>query len=164
MYNSIIESTWSQFGASIDMLEDAILLCPDEQWETDRKMWYNAFHCLFFLDYYLTIDPKTFSPPPPFTLSEFEDKMPERIYRKEELLEYLNYNRAKGKRLMSGLTEVSLSWRWTNVSGSMDSTVMEILLYNMRHVQHHAAQLNLHLRQAINDAPEWVFQAREGLS
>ncbi len=160
MYKSIIESTWRQFGASIDMLEDSILLCPDEQWNTDRKIWYNAFHCLFFLDYYLTMDPKTFSPPPPFTLSEFEDKMPDRVYSKEELLDYLKYNRDKCKSLMSGLTEASLYGRWKNVSGSMDYTVMEILLYNMRHVQHHAAQLNLHLRQCINDAPEWVFQAR----
>lgn len=35
-------------------------------------------------------------------------------------------------------------------------TVWESLLYNMRHVQHHAAQLNLLLRQATNDAPRWV--------
>ena len=164
MENSILDSTWRQFGASIDSLEDAILLCPADQWDTDRKIWYNAFHCLFFLDYYLTMDPKTFSPPPPFTLSEFEDKMPDRVYSKEELLNYLKYNRDKCKKLLSALTEASLSGRWRNISGSMDYTIMEILLYNMRHVQHHAAQLNLHLRQTINDAPEWVFQARVGLS
>ena len=32
----------------------------------------------------------------------------------------------------------------------------ELLLYNMRHVQHHAAQLNLLLRQTTNSAPRWV--------
>lgn len=163
MYNSTIESTWNQFGASIDMLEDAILLCPPVEWDTERKFWYSAFHCLFFMDYYLTMDPKTFSPPPPFTLSEFEDRMPDRVYSKAELLNYLHYNRDKCIRLMSGLTPPTLAERWINVSGSMNYTVMEILLYNMRHVQHHTAQLNLHLRQTINDAPEWVFQARKGL-
>ena len=160
MYDSTIESTWNQFGASMDMLEDAILLCPAVEWDTERKFWYGAFHCLFFLDYYLTMDPKTFSPPTPFTLSEFEDEMPDRVYSKEELLNYLHYNRDKCKSLLSGLTTASLAERWINSSGSMNYTVMEILLYNMRHVQHHAAQLNLHLRQCINDAPEWVFQAR----
>src|SRR5687767_7015822 len=35
-------------------------------------------------------------------------------------------------------------------------TRVEALLYNMRHVQHHAAQLNLLLRQATNSAPDWV--------
>jgi len=35
----------------------------------------------------------------------------------------------------------------------------ELLLYNMRHVQHHAAQLNLILRQKVDSAPGWVAQA-----
>lgn len=30
----------------------------------------------------------------------------------------------------------------------------------MRHVQHHTAQLNLLLRQEINDAPKWVSVAK----
>ena len=32
----------------------------------------------------------------------------------------------------------------------------ELLLYNMRHVQHHAAQLNMLLRQTTDSAPDWV--------
>lgn len=153
------EGLWKQFGASIDMLENAIMLCPAEQWNTGTRFWYNAYHCLFFLDYYLTMDPKTFSPPAPFTLSEFEDTMPERVYEKQELINYLQYNREKCHSLISTLTEEKLVERWINVSGSMNYSVFEILLYNMRHVQHHAAQLNLLLRQSINDAPEWVSRA-----
>jgi hypothetical protein len=34
------------------------------------------------------------------------------------------------------------------------------LLYNLRHVQHHAAQLNLILRQAVDSAPGWVGRAK----
>jgi uncharacterized damage-inducible protein DinB len=30
----------------------------------------------------------------------------------------------------------------------------------MRHVQHHAAQLNLMLRQATDSAPDWISRAR----
>jgi hypothetical protein len=160
MYKSVNKTLWSQFSASIDMLENAIMLCPAEHWNTGTRFWYNAYHCLFFLDYYLTMDPKTFSPPAPFTLSEFEDTMPERVYEKQELINYLQYNREKGRQLISGLTEEKLFGRWINVSGSMNYTVFEILLYNMRHVQHHAAQLNLLLRQSINDAPDWVSQGR----
>jgi uncharacterized damage-inducible protein DinB len=36
----------------------------------------------------------------------------------------------------------------------------ELLLYNMRHVQHHAAQLNLILRQKTESAPGWVARAK----
>lgn len=32
----------------------------------------------------------------------------------------------------------------------------ELLLYNMRHVQHHAAQLNMLLRERTNSAPNWL--------
>lgn len=161
MNNSINKSLWCQFGASIDMLENVILLCPPEHWNTDSKFWYNAFHCLFFLDYYLTMDPKTFSPPTPFTISEFEDTMPEYMYEKHELINYLQYNRDKCYTLIMALTMEKLQERWINVSGSMNYSVLEILLYNMRHVQHHAAQLNLLLRQSINEAPDWVFRARQ---
>jgi hypothetical protein len=156
MNNTLKESLWKQFGASIDMLENAITLCPAGYWDTGKKFWYNAYHCLFFLDYYLAMKPENFSPPPPFTFSEFEDTLPDRVYSQEELLGYLQSSRDKCHQLITGLTEEKLSQRWINVSGTMDYSVLEILLYNMRHVQHHAAQLNLLLRQGINDAPDWV--------
>ncbi|MBL0357074.1 MAG: DinB family protein [Chitinophagaceae bacterium] len=163
MNHSIKESTWKQFGAGIDMLENAIMACPSEHWNTDKKFWHSAYHCLFFLDYYLTMEPAGFWPPPPFTLSEFEDAMPERVYTKEELITYLQFNRNKCHQLITGLTEEKLSDRWINESGTMNYSVFEILLYNMRHVQHHAAQLNLLLRQTIHDAPGWIFQTNNGL-
>jgi uncharacterized damage-inducible protein DinB len=50
---------------------------------------------------------------------------------------------------------------WKNEYRSF--TIFELLLYNMRHVQHHAAQLNLLLRQGINDAPRWVSQTKKAL-
>jgi hypothetical protein len=43
---------------------------------------------------------------------------------------------------------------WLNLS------IAELFLYNMRHVQHHAAQLNLMLRQTVDSAPRWVARAR----
>lgn len=159
MEKTINETLGRQFGASIDMLENAIRLCPDEFWDTETKFWYRAYHCLFWLDYYLTLDPSTFTPPPPFTVSEFENgALPERTYTREELIAYLEYGRKKCFTLVLAMTEETVNSRWTNAT--KDYTVLEILLYNMRHVQHHAAQLNLLLRQEIDDAPKWVSQAQ----
>ena len=163
MNSRIQESIWRQFGASIDMLEEAIILCPMDVWNIESKFWYNAFHCLFFLDYYLTKDPISFCPPAPFTESEFEDKMPGKIYTKQELLNYLRFNRDKCRILISGLTEDGLQDRWINASGTMNYSMLEILLYNMRHVQHHVAQLNLILRQTINESPKWISQCKSEL-
>lgn len=92
-------------------------------------------------------------------MSEFEDTMPERVYAKEELLTYLQYCRNKCQNLIDSLPYETLNIHWVNVSKTMDYPNIEILLYNMRHVQHHAAQLNLILRQEINDTSDWVFQA-----
>ena len=156
MNNSTKEIIWRQFGASIDMLENAIELCPSECWNNDKKFWYIAYHSLFWLDYYLTLDPKKFEPPSPYTLSEFDPNgaMPNRTYTKEELITYLQYNRYKCKDLISNMTDEIANLRWKN--DYKDYPVLEILFYNMRHVQHHAAQLNLLLRQEINDSPKWV--------
>ncbi|HWK04315.1 MAG TPA: DinB family protein [Puia sp.] len=171
MINDLKESLWKQFGASIDMLKNAIILWPEEYWNTKRKFFYNAYHCLIFLDYYLTIPPKNFTSPLPFTIAEpdkvivdaVDDLIPDRVYSKKELLDYLQSSREKCHQVIAGLTEETLKDRWIEVeeSGAMNYSVLEILLYNMRHVQHHAAQLNLLLRQGINDAPGWVARAED---
>jgi len=171
MITALKESLWKQFGASIDMLKNAIELWPQEYWYTDKKFFYNAYHCLIFLDYYLTIPPQNFTSPLPFTLAEpddviadaIDDVIPDRVYSKQELLDYLQSSREKCHSLIAGLTEEKLNERWIEDPGNMNYSVLEILLYNMRHVQHHAAQLNMLLRQNINNAPGWVARAGLGL-
>ncbi len=157
------ETLWKQFGASIDMLENAISLCTDELWDNEKKFWYNAYHCLFYLDYYLTLEPDKFSPPSPYTLSEFDPSgaMPDKVYSKEELLSYLRHSRKKCHDLIASMTDEIVNSRWVNEYRNY--SVLEILLYNMRHVQHHAAQLSLILRQGIDNAPRWVSQTKENL-
>jgi hypothetical protein len=154
---------WSQFGAAIDMLENAMNACPEEVW-SDRsrtpEFWYIAFHTLFYLDCYLSDSDKGFTPPSLFTLDELDPAgiLPDRVYTKEELHSYLEHGRKKCKKTIEALTaEKSLQrcgFDW------LDLSVGEMLLYNMRHVQHHAAQLNLILRQRIDSAPRWVRRAK----
>lgn len=157
------EILWRQFGASIDMLKNAIALCPPEFWDTEKKFWYNAYHCLFFLDYYLTRNPEKFEPPKMFSFSEFEDRMPERTYSKSELLSYADYCRKKCKNLIGDLNDENSKLDWINQSKTMKYNIIEILLYNMRHVQHHSGQLNLLLRQEIDQAPDWLREAEDKL-
>jgi DinB superfamily len=154
--DTIKQSVWNQFGAGLDMLENAIVICPVEHWETEMKFWYIAFHCLFWTDYYLTIKPNEFNPPKEFTFSEFEQKQPDRVFSKAELLIYLQHCRQKAQTLISALTTETLATRWIN--DYKNFSLLEILLYNMRHIQHHTAQLNLILRQHTNNAPNWISQ------
>jgi len=156
----IREGIWNQFGASLEMLENAILMCPDEHWDTKLSFWYEAFHCIFWTDYYLTTEPGKFEPPKPFTFSEFDPKgkKPDRTYTKTELLLYLAYCKQKANQLITKLTIDSLNERWIN--DSKNYSLLEILLYNIRHIQHHSARLNLLLRQTTNNAPNWVSQVK----
>lgn len=151
---------WKQFGAAIDMLENAISLCPENFWNEPR-FWYSAYHTIFYLDYYLSADPDKFTPPNPFTSSEFDPNgvMPERIYTKNELLDYLEFARKKCFDLITDLTDENVEKRFINEYRNYNR--LEIILYNLRHVQHHVGQLNLLLRQNIDDAPKWVSQTNK---
>jgi hypothetical protein len=44
-----------------------------------------------------------------------------------------------------------------------DFSRLELLIYNIRHVHDHAAQLNLLLRQATDSAPGWVARTHGSL-
>jgi DinB superfamily len=152
---------WQQFGAAIDMLENAMLACPDELW-SDRsqrpEFWYLVYHTLFFLDLYLADSVEAFVPPAPFTMDELDPAglLPERPYTKEQLQTYLEHGRDKCRSTIDTLTDDRARQRCG--FERVDVSVLELLLYNMRHVQHHAAQLNLILRQKIDSAPGWVVK------
>lgn len=156
------EPLWQQFGAAIDMLGNAIRACPDELWDRagdDPAIWYIAYHTIFWLDYYSSGAPADFDPAAPVGLSEFDSDgdVPTNAIPRGELLTYLADIRARLRNLILNLTDEraaeNLAMRW----GSM--SVLELLIYNLRHVQHHTGQLNLLLRQRANDAPAWVKQA-----
>jgi len=159
MDNALKSLIWHQFGAAIDMLENAMEICPDSLWGDRSKrpeFWYVAFHTLFFLDLYLSDSDAGFLPPAPFTLDEMDERglLPERVYTKDELRNYLSHGRQKCRTTIAGMTEEKANRRcgfeWLDIS------VAELLLYNMRHVQHHAGQLNMMLRQNVDSAPRWV--------
>src|SRR5216683_5483699 len=103
MLTNLKQSLWEHFGASIDMLGNAIIMWPEDKWNTNKRFFYIAYHCLIFLDYYLTIPPKDFSSQLPFTLGDYDhlpkdavdDVIPDRTYSRNELLSYLQSNREK---------------------------------------------------------------------
>jgi hypothetical protein len=162
---------WPQFGAVIDMLENALRACPDELWRDSlwsnrseqpefSEFWYIVYHTLFWLDLYLSGSVEGFAPPASFTLDELDPAglLPERPYTKDELQSYLAHGRQKCRATLEALTDEqarqSCKFSWGEVSFA------ELLLYNMRHIQEHASQLSLILGQQIGSAPGWVTRAK----
>ena len=171
-----MDATWTaiigrQFGAAIDMLENALRRCPDELWSARlwhdpaqrsefSEFWYIAYHTLFWIDLYLSGSVDGFAPPAPFTLDEMDPAglLPERRYSQDELQAYLDHNRDKCRTTLAMLTDDQARQRCTFSWGEV--SYAELLLDNMRHVQEHSAQLNLFLGQQINSAARWIAQAK----
>lgn len=155
-------SFWKQFGASIDMLDDALTLCPDQLWtaalwddpEDERygQFWFVAYHALFWLDNYLTGGSEDFLPPAPF----IRGALPVTPYAKVEVQEYLRACRQRCQAAIDALTDER-----AREIVAMGPPYLELQLYNMRHIQEHAAQLQLLLGQHGVSGPDWVSKARE---
>ena len=157
---SILEPTslWRQFAAAIDSLEGALRACPDSLWEARlwndqpgqwvaagfSSFWYLGYHTIFWLDLYLTGAEEGFAPPAPFDLVEMEDgeTLP-RVYSRGELLGYLALVRRRTQAAIEGMTEEQArrlcAFPWGMVPYS------ELMIYVLRHVVEHAAQLHLFL-------------------
>lgn len=164
-------SLWQQFGAAIDFLAASIAACPDHLWQAAlwqtpakpaefAQFWYVSYHTLFWLDLYLTGAEEGFVPPAPFALIEQtpDGPLPERVYTQAELLAYLAGCRARCQSTIEALSDETAAARC--VFGWGQCSFLELLLYNLRHVQGHAAQLNMLLGQNGVTVRDWVAQAQ----
>jgi len=151
---------WRQFAVAIDSLGEALRRCPAELWEKQlwedepdqwvakgfSAFWYLGYHTLFWLDLYLTGAEEGFAPPEPFDLLEMEaNEVLPRVYSREELLSYLDICRQRCQETILAMPVEqayhTCSFPWGEVPFA------ELMLYTMRHVQEHAAQLHLFLGQ-----------------
>ena len=157
---------WQQFGAAIDMLDNALRACPDHLWRdpiwddpTDApeytEFWFIVYHTLHWTDLNLSGSRREdFVPPAPFV----RGKLPEKPYTKDELQAYLNHCRQKCQAIFEALTDEKVNQRCEFPWGE-EVSFLELQLYSMRHVQEHASQLSLHLGQKGVSAPDWVARA-----
>jgi hypothetical protein len=164
---------WHQFAAAIDAFGNALRECPDELWQSmlweDQpgqwvapgfsSFWYLCYHALFWLDLYLTGAEEGYSPPEPFDLVEMEagEALP-RTYTRQELLGYLDYCRRKCRQTIGTLTGAQAQRMCRFSWGELPFA--ELQLYNLRHVQEHAAQLHMFLGQQAGKSSKWVTQAQ----
>jgi hypothetical protein len=165
------DALWRQFGAAIDMLDDAMRDCPDELWTAEvwddpsmpgfSAFWYLASHALFWLDYYLSGSDESFTPLAPFGLEELDPAgvLPPRTFTRTELVDYAAHARRKCRATIMAVTDEQAE-RPCRVGGGQ-LPFGELLLYNMRHVQEHAAQLNVFLGQRTGSAAGWVGVAKD---
>lgn len=167
MDDTIKTALWNQFGAAIDMLDDAITACPDALWtavlwddpDDPRygQVWFIAYHVLMWLDLYLdSASRKAFVPPAPF----LNGRLPDAPYPRTVIQAYLQRCREKCRRVILGLTAEKANEIQTFDWGG-DLTFLELQLYCMRHVQEHSSQLHYLLGRHGIAIDDWLSLPRD---
>lgn len=155
----------NQFDAALCTLSTCIEQCPDAAWTTkiaNYEFSQVTFHTLIFADFYLGDgDEQTFRRQPFHVdneggfgdYEEFENRVPVTLYERPFIRSYVAHCRAKASEVIAAETAESLSVRspfsWLPFSRA------EVHVYNIRHIQHHAAQLILRLRREYRQEMPW---------
>ena len=164
LINGYRKAVVGQYEAALATLMQCVDLCPEEMWNepvAKNAFCESVFHALIFGDLYLgnevsELREQKFHQEHPEIFrdyEELEDRVPTLTYDKEMVRTYHEFVAKKATEVLSQETEDSLSqivgFEW------LDITRAEMHLYNIRHIQHHAAQLILKLRLETESDPRW---------
>jgi hypothetical protein len=147
----------NQYHAALAMLREAIERCPDHEWlSRDHKnaFWQVAYHVLFFTHLYLQPNEAAFHQ---WTQHRGDDDGTRgEPYTKAQVLEYWNFvdQLVDGAVDALDLESSESGFWWYKMSK------LEHQLVNLRHVQHHGAQLADRLRSASDIGIKWVSSGR----
>ena len=145
----------SQYEASLRTLGYCIEHCPEMLWNTPVARYplnQAAYHTLFFTDYYLSENETHFLEQPFHAQNTdlFEDyeqlrpTEPKTLYTPSQLQRYLTYCHQKAIDVVGGESADVLAAPAQFPRKPFSRA--ELHVYNIRHIQHHAAQIILRLR------------------
>ena len=160
------DATLGQLNAALRTLSECVERCPDEGWSEpvhELKFCQTAFHALFFTDLYLDdgideMKQQVFHKQHENVFRDYEEfspKKPEHEYERPWMNLYIQHCRDKATRVVNAENAESLaqqvSFDWLEI------TRAEMHVYTLRHLEHHAAQLILRLRQqGVDVGGGWV--------
>lgn len=154
-----------EYAGSLCMVGLCVDRCPNELWQVKIASYpfsQSAFHALFFADLYLSrsiedqrLDPFHIEHARWFgDYEQLQRREPTAVYERGDIQRYVGFCREKAERVVAAETADSLAapagfdWR--------KCTQAELHVYNIRHIQHHAAQLSLRLRLDVGIDIPWV--------
>jgi hypothetical protein len=158
----------SQYHAGFAMLREAIERCPDDTWLNTRQrnaFWQIAYHALFYTHLYLQSGVSAFRPWAQHqSANQNPDGIPSRPkpgstlplipepYTRAQALAYWDVCDQMVDAAVDALDLQSpqSGFPWYKMSK------LEHQLVNLRHLQHHAAQLADRLRAALDVGVRWV--------
>jgi len=150
MVRSILKS---QYHASLAMLREAVERCPADEWSNanhKNAFWQVAYHTLFFAHLYLQRDEAAFE-----RWAQHrgcDDGIDSDPYSQVQVLEYWSFcdSIVDDAVDLLDLDNLESGFSWYRMSK------LEHQLVNIRHIQHHGAQLADRLRSAADIGIKWV--------
>ena len=132
------------------MLKQAIAKCPPEVWDNPAdkdKFWFITYHTLYYAHRYLKISNQNY-----VRWKKPQYDKPGSAMPKEQVLEYL---KTVEREVMEQVAMMDLDGK-SGYAGFL-ANKLELQLYNLRHIQHHAGELYERLRP-YNVKIGWVSQ------
>jgi hypothetical protein len=150
------EAILSQYLAALEMLKQAVSQCPPLRWNdpSDKnKSWHIAYHALFFTHLYAQVSIDEFKSwahhrPDAESLGKPLDPP----YTPVEVLAYLDFcaQDLQAKLPLTNLEAESSGFHW------LPFGKLELQIYNIRHLQHHAAELMERLGEQEGIELPWI--------
>jgi len=165
MLDSLKQIVGAQFEAAFCTLQECVARCPAASWNApvgNNPFCQVVFHALFFADYYLERSEDSFLEQAFHRenaaffgdYEQLEDREPRSLYDRASIEKYLSFCRDKAAAVIAAETEESL--RGPSGFARRKISRGELHLVNIRHLQHHAAQLSLRLRIDAGVEVPWV--------
>jgi hypothetical protein len=162
----------SQYHAALAMLRQAIEECPEELWFSknfENACWQIAYHSLFFAHAYMQTNRAAFRPwahqqsnvqhedgiPGPADPNSTLPLIPD-PYTKEQVLAYW---KVCDDMVDSAVDALDLASPESGFS-HYKMPKLEHQIVNIRHIEHHLAQLSDRLRSSIQKGVKWVGSSR----
>jgi len=157
MIELVKQTLLGQYEAALAMTKLRIEACPDEHWETkvgEGTIKQDAYHLLFWANYYLTEHESKFVP------NEFNERGGDEFQpviseglSKADTLAFIEKTHENIITSLERETEGTLHGDsgFPSVFRRRPLSRLELHIYNIRHIQHHMAQMSLALRK-LSDA------------
>lgn len=149
----------SQYLASLEMLKQVILQCPESVWNAPgdvNKFWHTAYHALYFVDEYLQYPPTQITPWSKHRpgWEDFPAPPDGEYHAKDTILEYLAYCQQKVVERLGCMDLDAL-----DAHGEL--SMLELQIYSIRHTMQHVGELLERLGSRTGAQIDWVGSVRD---
>lgn len=155
----------SQYLAALKALRATTQQCPAKFWTdatTGAPFWRVTYHTLWYTAFYLNQDPEPTEPPWEDHIHEYQfigpiwwddNRLPAEgePYTQQQLM---SFHDQMVRIVQTKLPTIDLDGKSTFYW--IPTTWLEVMIYSIRHIQHHAGALSQRLRSGANVDVAWV--------